>query len=127
MLGMHILIWVLAALALGLWTLLAWATAWVLGLDPAVSGNLANSIGGPPGAAWLDVWLPGWQPLAVSALEFTAAVFGALGAVGTWLVWGAWGIGALLIVACAALGSVAVGLARRATRPAAPLAGSGQA
>lgn len=124
---MHILIWVLAALALGCWTLLAWATAWVLGLDPALIGNLATSIGNLPGAAWLDVWLPGWQPLAVSALEFTAAVFGALGAVGTWLVWGTWAVGALLIVGAAAVGSVVVGLVRRATRPAAPLAGSGQA
>jgi hypothetical protein len=120
---MHILIWVLAALALGCWTLLAWATAWVLGLDPSVIGNLAASIGSMPGAAWLDLWMPGWQPLAVATLELTRDVFAAVGSIGSWLVWAAWALGALLIVGCAVLGSVAVGLVRRATRPAAPLPG----
>ena len=121
--SMHILIWVLAALALGCWTLLAWATAWVLGLDPSVIGNLAANIGSMPGAAWLDLWIPGWQPLAVATLEITRDVFAALGSIGSWLVWAAWGLGALLIAGSAAIGSVAVGLVRRATRPAAPLAG----
>jgi hypothetical protein len=120
---MHILIWVLAALALGCWTLLAWATAWVLGLDPGVIGNLAANIGSMPGAAWLDLWIPGWQPLAVATLEITRDVFAALGSIGSWLVWAAWGLGALLIVGCAVLGSLAVGLVRRATRPATPLPG----
>jgi len=120
---MHILIWVLAALALGCWTLLAWATAWVLGLDPGVIGNLAANIASMPGAAWLDLWIPGWQPLAVATLEITRDVFAALGSIGSWLVWAAWGLGALLIVGCAVLGSLAVGLVRRATRPATPLPG----
>lgn len=121
--SMHILIWVLAALALGCWTLLAWATAWVLGLDPSVIGNLAANIASMPGAAWLDLWIPGWQPLAVATLEITRDVFAALGSIGSWLVWAAWGLGALLIVGCAVLGSLAVGLVRRATRPATPLPG----
>lgn len=121
--SMHILIWVLAALALGCWTLLAWATAWVLGLDPGVIGNLAANIASMPGAAWLDLWIPGWQPLAVATLEITRDVFAALGSIGSWLVWAAWGLGALLIVGCAVLGSLAVGLVRRATRPATPLPG----
>lgn len=124
---MHIVIWVLALLALGFWTLLAWATAWVLGLDPSVIGSFATRIGEMPGAAWLDLWLPGWQPLAVTTLELTRDLFGALGSIGTWLVWAAWGVGALVIVGCAAVGSVLIGLARRATRPptppSAPLAG----
>jgi hypothetical protein len=120
---MHILIWVLAALALGCWTLLAWATAWVLGLDPGVIGNLAANIASMPGAAWLDLWIPGWQPLAVATLEITRDLFAALGSIGSWLVWAAWGLGALLIVGCAVLGSLAVGLVRRATRPATPLPG----
>lgn len=115
---MHILIWVLAALALGFWTLLAWATAWVLGLDPAVIGNLAANIGEMPGAAWLEQWLPGWQPVAVATLELTRDLFAVLGGVGRWLVWAAWGLGALLIVGAALLGSVTVGAVRRAVRPA---------
>jgi hypothetical protein len=116
--AMHILIWALAALALGFWTLLAWATAWVLGLDPALIDNLASSIGGMPGAAWLDLWLPGWQPAAVATLQLTRELFTALGSIGTWLVWGAWAVGAVLVVGCAALGSVLVAAARRMTRPA---------
>jgi len=114
---MHILIWVLAALALGCWTLLAWATAWVLGLDPSLLDNLAANIGGMPGAAWLDLWLPGWQPAAVATLQLTRELFAALGAIGTWLVWGAWAVGAVLVVGCAALGSVVVMAARRAMAP----------
>lgn len=118
MADMHILIWVLAALALGFWTLLAWATAWVLGLDPAVIGNLAANIGEMPGAAWLELWLPGWQPVAVATLELTRDLFAVLGSVGRWLVWAAWGLGALLIVGAALLGSVTVGAVRRAVGPA---------
>jgi hypothetical protein len=117
---MHIFIWLVALLVLGCWTLLAWATAWVLGLDPSVIGSFATRIGEMPGAAWLDLWLPGWQPLAAATLEITRDVFSALGSIGRWLVWAAWGLGTLVIVACAALGSVAVGLIRRATMPATP-------
>ncbi len=105
---MHILIWVLAALALGCWTLLAWATAWVLGLDPSLLDNLAANI---------DLWLPGWQPAAVATLQITRELFAALGGIGTWLVWGAWAVGAVLVVGCAALGSVVVMAARRAMAP----------
>lgn len=115
---MHIVIWVLAALALGCWTLLAWATAWVLGLDPSVIGNLATSIGDMPGAAWLELWLPGWQPVAVATLELTRDLFAMVGSVGRWLVWGAWALGTLLIVGAAVLGSVLVGVVRRAAAPA---------
>jgi hypothetical protein len=115
--AMHILIWVLAALALGCWTLLAWATAWVLGLDPGVIDNLAANIGGMPGAAWLELWLPGWQPVAVATLQLTRDLFVALGGIGTWLVWAAWAVGAVVVVGCAALGSVVVMAARRAMAP----------
>jgi hypothetical protein len=64
--------------------------------------------------------MPGWQPLAVATLEMTRDLFSALGSIGSWLVWAAWGLGTLVIVACAALGSVAVGLIRRAATPAVP-------
>jgi hypothetical protein len=117
---MHIIIWLVALFVLGCWTLLAWATAWVLGLDPSVIGSFATRIGEMPGAAWLDLWLPGWQPLAAATLEITSDVFSALGSIGSWLVWAAWGLGTLVIVGCAALGSVAVGLIRRAATPATP-------
>ncbi len=122
---MHILIWLLAALTLGLWTLLAWATAWVLGLDPTAFGGWSGQLGQMPGAAWLDVWVPGWEPLLAAAVETAKWLFAALGTVGPWLVWGTWAVGAVLIVGLAALGSVVVGLARRATRAAGgtPLAG----
>lgn len=117
---MHILIWAFAALALGFWTLLAWATAWVLGLDPNLLGSWSGELGQLPGAAWLDLWLPGWQGLVVAVMELVRSLFAALGTIGPWLVWAAWGLGALLIVGTAALLSAAIGLTRRALKPAAP-------
>ncbi len=112
---MHILIWALAALALGCWTLLAWASAWVLGLDPAVLGTWSGRVAELPGAAWLDVWLPGWDGLLSAQLELTRGLFLALGQVGPWLVWGLWALGAVLIVGCGAAASALVAVARRAT------------
>jgi hypothetical protein len=116
---MHILIWVLALVALGLWTLLAWASAWVLGLDPSWVGDLAPQVAQLPGAAWLDVWVPGWQPLVVATIEFARTLLGWLGGAGVVIVWVVWGLGSVLVVGAAALGSVAVGLVRRGLRPAA--------
>jgi hypothetical protein len=115
---MQILIWALAAVALGFWTLLAWATAWVLGLDPSVIGNLAARIGDMPGAAWLELWLPGWEPVAVATLELTRDLFAALGTVGVVLVWALWGVGALVIVAGTAVLSFVLRAVRRRTAPA---------
>jgi hypothetical protein len=114
---MHILIWLLAALSLGLWTLLAWATAWVLGLDPTALGSWSGQVSQMPGAAWLDLWVPGWESLLAATVELVKLLFSALGTVGPWLVWGTWAVGAVLIVGLAALCSVAVGLVRRASRP----------
>lgn len=124
--GMHILIWSLALLALGGWTLLAWATAWVLGLDPALIGAWSGRVGELPGAAWLDLWLPGWDTLLVATLELTRELFAALGRIGPWLVWGAWAVGAALVLGTAALASAVVGGARRVLAPA-PAAQPGQA
>ncbi len=122
---MHLLIWTLALLALSCWTLLAWATAWVLGLDPSLLGTWSGRLGEMPGAAWLDLWFPGWEGLMTTLLELTRSLFGALGQVGPWLVWGAWAVGAVVIVGCAAGGSALVAVARRASaRPAGPASGS---
>jgi hypothetical protein len=117
---MHILNWAMAALALGLWTWIAWAAAWVLGLDPALIGGWSGRVGEWPGAAWLDLWLPGWDGLVVALVGLARELFAALGSIGPWLVWAAWGLGALLIVGTAALLSAAIGLTRRALKPATP-------
>ena len=37
---MHIAIWIVTALVLGLWSLLAWGTAALLGADPAWVGDI---------------------------------------------------------------------------------------
>lgn len=112
--SMHILIWVLAALALGFWTLLAWATAWVLGLDPAWLGSVANHVAEWPAAPWLDTWVPGWQELTVAGIELARTLLGWLGGTGQVLVWIVWGLGAALIVGLGALGSGVVAVVRRA-------------
>ena len=55
---MLVAIWILAALALALWWLLAWGAATVLGLDPSWVGGLHPKVENMPGSAWLNIWVP---------------------------------------------------------------------
>jgi hypothetical protein len=119
---MHILIWSFAVLGLLLWTALAWATAWLLGLDPNWVGSMADKLGQLPGAAFFDTWVPGWEVLLGGTLAAAQALLAFAGGAGVVLVWVFWGFGAALLVGAAALGSLAVVLIRRATRPAPPAA-----
>ena len=114
---MHIAIWIITAIVLGLWTLLAWGTAAVLGADPGWVGDLRPLLDQVPFGHLLDIWVPGWEAMASAMLEATQATLGWLGTHAGWVVWLVWGAGALLIVGAAALLSLVVVLVKKASRP----------
>ena len=110
---MLIAIWILAALALALWWLLAWGAATLLGLDPSWVGGFHPKVENMPGSAWLNIWVPGWQALAKALLDLTQALLAWVGSGAAYIVWGLWGLGALLVVGVAAALSLIVKLMRK--------------
>jgi hypothetical protein len=116
---MHLLVWFLVLLALGLWSLLAWGTHVVLTLDPAMVGNLKPLVDQIPYGALIEQWIPGWQGLLTATIDLTQATLGWLGGAAGVIVWIVWGLGALLIVGGGVVGSVVVGLVRKGARAAA--------
>lgn len=120
---MHLLVWILTLLALGLWSLLAWGTHVVLTLDPAVVGNLKPLVEQIPYGALIEQWVPGWQALLTATIDLTQSMLGWLGGAAGIIVWIVWGLGALLVVGGGVVGSVIVALVRKGARA----AGGGQA
>ena len=117
---MHIAIWGLAMVGLGLWSLAAWVLSMLLGADPSWVGNLKLLLVHVPFGDWLDQWLPGWQGLVSALLDLTQAMLAGLGSAAPWLVGGLWALGAIGIVGVGALLSGLVALMRRASRPVPP-------
>jgi hypothetical protein len=124
---MHIAIWLLAILGLGLWTLLAWGVAAVLGMDPTWIGNLQPYVAQIPYADVIEAWVPGWQAMLVSTLHLVQSLMGWLGGAGLVVVWVLWGVGALCIVGAAALLSLVVVLVKRSAGGSAPPPGPASA
>ena len=58
---MHLLIWILAFIALALWSAAAWGVSALLGMDPDWVEGLRPALKGWPGTAWMEIWLPGWK------------------------------------------------------------------
>ena len=116
---MHIAIWIIAALALASWSLLAWGAAALLGLDPGWVGTLHPRVESMPGAAWLSIWVPGWQALAKALLDLAQALLAWVGSGAAYIVWGLWGLGALGIVGIGAVLSLIVKLMQKVATPAA--------
>ena len=112
---MHIAIWIIAALTLGLWSLLSWGVAAVLGMDPTWVGNLQPLVAEIPYADLIEAWVPGWQAMMVSLLHLVQSLLGWLGGAGMVVVWVLWGVGAALIVGTAAVVSLIVVLVRRSS------------
>ena len=116
---MHIAIWIVAALALGLWSLLAWGVAMLLGLDPSWVGDLRPLVEKMPFAGVLDVWVPGWQALALALIEGTQVLLRWVGSGATFVVWLVWSAGALLVLGTGAVLSLIVKLVSKVPDPAA--------
>ena len=110
---MQIIVWVLTAIALTLWSLLAWGLAALLGMDPSWVGDLRALVDRMPFAAALDVWLPGWRALALAMIGLTQTMLGWLGGSAGVVVGIVWAIGALTIAAVAAATSLVIALVRR--------------
>lgn len=114
---MHLVIWIVTALLIGLWSLLAYGVATLLGLVVGMNGMPADwyaLLTQVPGAAWLDLWLAGWREAIVFSAQALGAVLGWLGSAAPVLVWVMWALGAGMLVLCAALLSGLVALGRRA-------------
>jgi hypothetical protein len=114
---MHIAIWLIAALCLGLWSLLAWGVAALLGADPGWVGDLRPLVDQVPFGQVLDVWVPGWEAMARAMIDITQATLGWLGTHAGWVVWLLWGAGALLIAGTAAVLSLIVLLVAKVGAP----------
>jgi hypothetical protein len=112
---MHLVIWILAFIALALWTATAWAVHALLSVDPAWVGDLAPLLDKVPFAAWLDTWIPSWDAVLSGSLELVQTLLKAAGGIGLWVVWVMWALVAFVIVAGAALLSVVVALVRKAS------------
>lgn len=121
---MHLVIWLITFACLGLWTLLAWALASLLGMDPSWVGDMKPLIAQLPYGDVIEAWVPGWQALAASLLDLAQALLKWLGALGPWLALALWSVGAACIVGTGALLSLVVALVRRAGRRAPPAPGA---
>jgi hypothetical protein len=116
---MHVIIWLLTLLAVGLWSVLAWGAHFVLTLDPGMVGGLKPLVDQIPYGALLEQWIPGWRGLLLATIEFTQSMLGWLGGAAGVIVWVVWALGAALLLLAGAVGSVLVALARKAARAAA--------
>ena len=115
---MHIAIWIIAALTLGLWSLLSWGVAAVLGMDPTWVGNLQPLVANIPYADLIETWVPGWQAMMVSLVHLVQSLLGWLGGAGMVVVWVLWAVGAVFIAGTAAVLSMIVVLVRKSSRSA---------
>ncbi|MBI5721926.1 MAG: hypothetical protein HZC37_29990 [Burkholderiales bacterium] len=129
---MHIAIWTIAAVAIGLWSLLAYGVGTLAAQTAGLTGLPAEwyeLIAGTPGGEWMDMVLPGWREAVVLSAQALGAALGWLGGALPIIVWVIWGVVAAGLVLSAALLSGLVALARRVApaSDASPGTGSGTA
>lgn len=117
---MHFAIWIVTLLLIGLWSLLSWGVHALLSIDVKMVGQLGPHLDQLPGAAWLDIWVPGWRELLVGSAELMQTLLSWLGAAGPVIVWVLWALGTGGLVLCALLASGVVALVRKAIKPPAP-------
>lgn len=122
---MMIAVWLIAVLALGLWSLGAWGLHTLLVALPNDWSSLAIWVEKLPPNPWLENFFPGWQGWLTWLLRITETALswagGAADIMG-WAVLVMWGLGALFLLVCALLGTMVVVWVRR-SMPSTPLAG----
>jgi hypothetical protein len=107
-------IWVITALVIGLWSLVAWALHALLGMDTtALLGDLKPLIDQLPYGAIIEHGVPGWQALLHSTLSLAQTLIGWVGGAGPVVVWIIWGVGAALLVGCGLILTLAAVLLRK--------------
>lgn len=109
-------IWILTALGLIVWSLVAWGVHALLGVDPAWVGDLAPLIDKIPYGEVIDAWFPGWRDLLQLSLDIGRAVLGWLGGAAPVMVGVIWAVGAVLLLALAGLLHLIVALLTRGAR-----------
>lgn len=114
---MHLAIWIITVLLVGLWTLGAWGLSSLLALDPGWVGQIQPWLAKAPFGGWLESWFPDWLQVAQALLEALRAGLAWLGGAAPVLVWVVWGGGALLMLLLAGALSLLVALIRRSTPP----------
>lgn len=115
---MMVAVWLIALLALALWTLGAWGLHALLAALPNDWSGLATWVEKLPANPWLENFFPGWQEALTWMLKATESVLswaGGAADVMAWAVWLIWGLGALFLLGLAALGSVIVAVVRRSS------------
>jgi hypothetical protein len=119
---MHIAIWIVTLLLVGLWTLASWGLSRLLAMDGSWVSQIEPWLARMPFGGWLETWFPDWLQVAQVSLDALQAALGWLGATAPLLVWVVWGGGALLLMLAGAALSLLVALIRR-TMPPSPPAG----
>ena len=119
---MHLAIWIITLLIIGLWTLLAWGLSSLLSLNGAWVSNIDPWLAQLPFGGWLEGWFPEWLQVAHRLLDGLQALLAWLGGAAPVLVWALWGVVTLVLLTLAAGLSLLVALIRRSTasQPAAP-------
>ncbi|WP_418316059.1 hypothetical protein [Piscinibacter sakaiensis] len=110
---MLLLIWAIALLCIGLWSLACWGIAHLLAMQPADFQDLKSLADQWPYRDELDRWLPGWQTLLQFLLDLAQGLLAGLSNAAPWLVWTLWAIGAGLALLVAGLLTAAVLLLRK--------------
>lgn len=107
-------IWVLTAIFIGLWSLVAWALHALLGMDAsALLGDLKPLIDQLPYGSVIEQWVPGWQALLHGGLALAQTLLGWVGGAGPVVVWIVWGLGTALLVGAGLLLTLAAALLRK--------------
>jgi hypothetical protein len=117
---MHLAIWILTLLLVGLWTLGAWGLSSLLALDPSWVGQVQPWLAKVPFGGWLESWFPDWLQVAQVMLDALRTGLAWLGGAAPVLVWVVWGGGALMLLLLAGALSLLVALIQRSTPSASP-------
>jgi hypothetical protein len=117
---MHIAIWIVTLLVVGLWTLGAWGLSSLLSLDGAWVAQIDPWLARLPFAGWLEGWFPQWLQFAHALLDGLQALLSWLGGAAPVLVWALWGGGVVVLLLLAAGLSLLIALIRRSMPPAQP-------
>jgi len=111
-------IWVVAVLAVGLWSLCAWGLHTLMSMDPGWIRDLGPLMDRIPYGTELDRWMPGWREMLQGTTELATTVLGWVGGSAPWIAWALWGVGTAALVVTAALLTLVVVLLRHPRRPA---------
>ena len=113
---MLIVIWLIALVALGAWSLGAWGLSTLIAGIPNDWSGLAAWIEKLPPNPWLENFFPGWQGLLTGLATVTETALswaGGAADVMRWTVWILWGLGTFVLLVCAVLGSLLVTWVRK--------------